>query len=31
MVEAKVDPEVIKTYIKNSPTAYNPSATESSP
>jgi len=28
MVDAKVDPEVIKTYIKNSPTAYNPSATE---
>lgn len=28
MVEAKVDPEVIKTYIKNSPTAFNPSATE---
>jgi hypothetical protein len=28
MVDAKVDGEVIKTYIKNSPTAYNPSATE---
>ena len=28
MVDAKVDAEVIKTYIKNSPTAYNPSATE---
>jgi hypothetical protein len=28
MVDAKVDPEVIKTYINNSPTAYNPSATE---
>ena len=28
MVDAKVDPEVIKTYIQNSPTAYNPSATE---
>jgi hypothetical protein len=28
MVEAKVDPEVIKTYVKSSPTAYNPSATE---
>jgi len=28
MVDAKVDAEVIKTYVKNSPTAYNPSATE---
>jgi len=28
MVEAKVDPEVIKTYVKSSPTAYNPNATE---
>src|ERR1035441_1619223 len=28
LVDAKVDAEVIKTYIKNSPTAYNPSATE---
>jgi hypothetical protein len=28
MVDAKVDAEVIKTYIKNSPTAYNPNATE---
>jgi hypothetical protein len=28
MVDAKVDTEVISTYIKNSPTAYNPSATE---
>ena len=28
MVDAKVDPEVVKTYIQNSPTAYNPSATE---
>ena len=28
MVEAKVDPEVIKTYVKSSSTAYNPSATE---
>ena len=28
MVDAKVDPEVIKTFINNSPTAYNPSATE---
>ena len=28
MVEAKVDAEVIKTYIQNSPTAYSPSATE---
>src|ERR1017187_2987998 len=28
MVDAKVDVEVIKIYIKNSPTAYNPSATE---
>jgi hypothetical protein len=28
MVDAKVDPEVIKTYVKNSPTAYNPSASE---
>ena len=28
MVDAKVDPEVIKTYIQHSPTAYNPSATE---
>src|ERR1022692_155324 len=28
MVDAKVDAEVIKTYIKNSSTAYNPSATE---
>jgi hypothetical protein len=28
MADAKVDPEVIKTYVKNSPTAYNPSATE---
>ena len=28
MVDAKVDAEVIKSYIKNSPTAYNPSATE---
>ena len=28
LVDAKVDVEVIKTYIKNSPTAYNPTATE---
>ena len=28
LVDAKVDPEVIKTYIKSSSTAYNPSATE---
>ena len=28
MVDAKIDPQVIKTYIQNSPTAYNPSATE---
>src|ERR1035437_3916162 len=28
MVDAKVDAEVIKTYVKNSPTAYNPSANE---
>ena len=28
LVDAKVDAEVIKTYIKNSPTAYNPNATE---
>ena len=28
MVDAKVDPEVIKTYLKSSPVAYNPSATE---
>jgi hypothetical protein len=28
MVNAKVDAEVIKTYINNSSTAYNPSATE---
>ena len=28
LVEAKVDPEVIKTYVTSSPTAYNPSATE---
>lgn len=28
MVEAKVDPAVIKTYIKSSPTAYNPTAKE---
>jgi hypothetical protein len=28
MVDAKVDPEVVKTYIQNSSTAYNPSATE---
>jgi hypothetical protein len=28
MVDAKVDAEVIKTYVRNSPTAYNPSATE---
>jgi hypothetical protein len=28
LVDAKVEPEVIKTYIKSSPTAYNPSATE---
>ena len=28
MVDAKVDAEVIKAYVKNSPTAYNPSATE---
>ena len=28
MVDAKVETEVIKTYIKNSSTAYNPSATE---
>ena len=28
LVDAKVDLEVIKTYIKSSPTAYNPSATE---
>lgn len=28
LVDAKVDPEVIKTYVNNSPTAYNPSASE---
>ena len=28
LVEAKVDPEVVKTFIKNSTTAYNPTATE---
>src|ERR1035437_5395382 len=28
LVDAKVDAEVIKTYVRNSPTAYNPSATE---
>jgi hypothetical protein len=28
MVDAKVDAEVIKTYIKNSSTAYNPNASE---
>ena len=28
LVDAKVDVEVVKTYIKNSPTAYNPNATE---
>ena len=28
LVDAKVDTEVIKTYVKTSPTAYNPSATE---
>jgi hypothetical protein len=28
LVDAKVDAEVIKTYIKNSPMAYNPNATE---
>ena len=28
MVDAKVDPEVIKTYIQHSATAYNPSASE---
>jgi hypothetical protein len=28
LVDAKVDPEVVKTYIKSSPTAYNPSAAE---
>jgi hypothetical protein len=28
LVNAKVDLEVIKAYIQNSPTAYNPSATE---
>src|ERR1017187_9552530 len=28
LVEAKVDPEVIKTYVTSSRTAYNPSATE---
>ena len=28
LVDAKVDTEVIMTYIKNAPTAYNPSATE---
>jgi hypothetical protein len=28
MVEAKVDPEVIKAYISSSPIAYNPSAAE---
>ena len=28
LLDAKVDTEVIKTYVKNSPTAYNPSATE---
>lgn len=28
LVDAKVDPTVIQTYVKNSPTAYNPSATE---
>src|SRR6266436_1159488 len=28
MADAKVDPEVIKAYIKNSPIAYDPSAAE---
>src|SRR5437870_5084594 len=28
LVDAKVDVTVIKTYIKNSPTAYNPNASE---
>ena len=28
LAEAKVEPEVIKTFIGNSPVAYNPSATE---
>ena len=28
MVDAKVDPQIVKAYIQNSPTAYNPSATE---
>src|SRR5437764_62659 len=28
MVDAKVDPEVIKSYIKNSSAAYNPTAAE---
>ena len=28
LVDAKVDAEVIRSYVKNSPTAYNPSATE---
>jgi hypothetical protein len=28
LVDAKVDAEVIKTYVRNSPTAYNPSAME---
>ena len=28
LADAKVDAQVIKTYIKNSPTAYNPNASE---
>ncbi len=28
MVDARVDLEVIQTYVRNSPTAYNPTATE---
>src|SRR6516164_1030360 len=28
MVDAKVDPNVIKAYIKNAPIAYNPTASE---
>jgi hypothetical protein len=28
LVDAKVDPTVIQIYVQNSPTAYNPSATE---
>jgi hypothetical protein len=28
MLDAKVDPEVVKAYIKNSPIPFNPSATE---